>query len=144
MTKFSQNDSPTHPPPALGNPIRVVLVIRSRLERLGWSIVLESQTDLDLLAQFGSVSAAIAFLAEHPADVALVDEAALSPKDCEALRLLAAKGGPRFVLVARHPADQALEPSRYAFASDYLLKGVSAADLLASLRRVWERGDYAL
>jgi DNA-binding NarL/FixJ family response regulator len=129
-----QNRSQPVAPLVAENPIRVVLVIRSKLERLGWGIVLGTQTDLDLLGQFGSVGAALAFLAAHPAHVVLIDDAVLTPKDCDALRHLAAEGGPRFVLVVRHPVDEALEGSRYSFASECLLKGVSAAELLASLR----------
>jgi len=119
----------------------VILVIRSKLERLGWSIVLGTQTDLDLLGQFGSVGAALAFLAAHPAHVVLIDDAVLTLRDCEVLRRLAADGGPRFVLVVHHPVDEAVEPSRYSFASHCLLKGVSAAELLASLRLASGRQD---
>jgi hypothetical protein len=135
LTESSQNDTQTIPLPATERRIRVVLVIRSKLERLGWSIVLGTQPDLDLLGQFGSVSAALAFLAVHPAHVVLIDEAVLIPKDCDALRRAAVEGGPHFVLVARHPIDQSLERSRYAFACDCLLKGVSAPEMLASLRQ---------
>lgn len=135
LTEFSQKPHGRIASLAAVKTVRVILVIRSKLERLGWSIVLETQTDVELLGQFGSVSEALAFLSAHPADVILIDEAALTPKHCEALRSQAVHGGPRFLLVTRHPVDETLEHSRYSFASDCLLKGVSAAELLAAIRQ---------
>jgi DNA-binding NarL/FixJ family response regulator len=134
LKESSQNQSQSSASLVAGDPIRVVLVIRSKIERLGWSIVLETQTDLELLGRFSSVSAALAFLAAHPADAVLIDEAALALKDCEALRRLAAQGRPHFLMITRHPFDEAQERSRYSFASAFLLKGVCAADLLAAIR----------
>lgn len=115
-------------------PIGVILILSSKLERLGWSIVVESQADMKLLGQFATLNGALDFLEGHGADVALVDEAMLTPKRCEALRRLAAGGGPRMLLVARHPIDDAIRQSRYGFASSWLLKGISAEDLLAAIR----------
>lgn len=116
-------------------PISVVLILSSKLERLGWSIVVESQADMNLLGQFATLNGALDFLESHPADVALVDEAMLTPKQCDAMRRLAAGGGPRILLVARHAIDDAIRLSRYAFASSWLLKGISADGLLAAIRQ---------
>lgn len=132
-----------HPAQSLSEPksplaseaaIRVVLVISSKLERLGWSIVLENQDDMQLLGQFAVLDDALAFLAANSVDVVLIDEALLTPKYCEVLRRGAAHRRSRFLLVTKHPLDEGLERSRYSFVSDFLLKGVSAADLLSSIR----------
>jgi DNA-binding NarL/FixJ family response regulator len=40
----------------------------------------------------------------------------------------------RFVLVAPHEADNLIEKSRYNFTHAYFLKGVSAAELLETIR----------
>jgi hypothetical protein len=71
----------------------------------------------------------------NPADVVLIDEAILTPKRCERLRREAARLSCRFLLVTKHPVADALERSRYSFASDCLLKGLSGSDLLDAIRR---------
>jgi DNA-binding NarL/FixJ family response regulator len=131
---------PTHnlpdpdPSPASGTPIRVLLVISSRLERLGWSIVIDGQEDMQLLGQFGSCHQALDFIAMHDADVVLVDEALLTPKHSKGLRRHADSNGTRFLLVTPHPLDEVLDHASYSFVSDCLLKGLSASDLLAAIR----------
>jgi DNA-binding NarL/FixJ family response regulator len=134
LTELSQNLSETEAPAAAASPIRVILVISSRLERLGWSIVVDNQADMELSGQFDSVGKALAFLAAHPVDVALIDEAMLTPKHCEALRKHASQHASRFLLVSQHPVDESLESSRYSFASACLLKGIPAGTLLAAVR----------
>jgi DNA-binding NarL/FixJ family response regulator len=134
VTEFSQN-LPLPSAPVVAERIRVALIISSKLERLGWSIVLESQPDIEIVGQFSSWTAALALLEQETVDVALIDEAILTPKACE--RLLArpqTHSGPRFLMMARHLIDPAVAESRYAFVSCHLLKGLSAADLLAAIR----------
>lgn len=133
MTEFSQNPPQAMTPPG-GEPIRVVLVIPSRLERLGWGIVVESQDDMELLGQFSSLHAGLTFLASHPVDVALIDEGMLTPKHCITLQGYTAQRRSRILLIASHPADDQLADSQYSFASDRLLKGVAASSLLAAIR----------
>ena len=115
--------------------LSVVLVISSRLERLGWSIVIENQQDMQILGQFSSCADARSFLAGHTARVVVVDEAMLSQEDCAAFRQYAAGHRTRFLLVAPHPLEEPISESRYSFASQCLLKGVSANDLLGAIRR---------
>ena len=131
----SQNpDKPDSAAAALAH-IRVAIVTASKLERLGWSIVVDSQPDMEAVGQFASLSAALAFLAGQTVDVALVDEAMLTAKSCEALAQHARTCGSRFLMMTRHPIDEAVVESRYAFVSRCLLKGLSAADLLAAIRQ---------
>jgi DNA-binding NarL/FixJ family response regulator len=134
VTEFSQN-LPRPSTPAIAERIRVALIISSKLERLGWSIVLESQPDMEIVGQFSSWTAALTLLEQESVDVALIDEAMLTPKACE--QLLArpqTHSGPRFLMMAQHPIDPAVAELRYAFVSRHLLKGLSAADLLAAIR----------
>ena len=133
MTEFSQKLSRATAP-LMGGPIRVVLIISAKLERLGWSIVVEGQDDMELLGQFSSLGAGLAFLTSHPADVALIDEGMLTPKHCATLQEYAAQQPSRILLIARHPMDEPLRDSPYSFASACLLKGVAAASLLAAIR----------
>lgn len=115
--------------------IRVVLLIASRLERLGWSIVLERQPDMRLLGQFARCREALALFDGAPPDIALVDEALLSEKNCEALSRYARGGRTRFLLIASHPVAETLAGSRYAFAAECLLRGLPAEELLTAIRR---------
>lgn len=139
---FGLNSSLSHPiqalPAALPEdraPIGVVLVIASRLERLGWSVVLERQEDMRLLGQFPRCREAFAFLEAHPPDVVLIDEGQLTAAQCEVVGRYAARSGARVLLVAPHPLDEPLSGSRYAFASECLLKGLAADELLTAIRR---------
>jgi DNA-binding NarL/FixJ family response regulator len=132
---YSSHTFASHAPaPESRPPIRVLLAIPSRLERLGWSIVIRNQNDLQLVGDFGSFAGALAFLRRNPADVALIDEALLAPKHCERLREEAARLGCRILLVAKHPLNEEPDYSRYSFASACLLKGISASDLLSAIR----------
>lgn len=116
-------------------PLRVILVIAAKLERLGWSIVVEGQDDMQLAAQFASCDDALAYLAGHRVDVALIEEGILTPQHCDVLRGDGKKRGTRCVLVGQHPIDDGLEREQYSFAARRLLKGVSADELLNALRR---------
>ena len=135
LLAYSSHSVP-EPDPVVASqlPIRVLLVISSRLERLGWSIVIQNQTDLELVGEFPAFDGALATLLANRADVVLIDEALLTPKRCDLLRRESARLGCRFLLVASYPIDEELGSGRYAFASDCLLKGISAPDLLAALR----------
>jgi DNA-binding NarL/FixJ family response regulator len=130
----SHTISNLHPAAESQPPIRVLLAISSRLERLGWSIVVQNQNDLQLIGEFGALDAAFAFLLAHRADVVLIDEALLTPKYCKRLHRESTRLGCRFLLVANHPVDEGLGRSLYSFASDCLLKGLSASDMLAAIR----------
>jgi DNA-binding NarL/FixJ family response regulator len=115
-------------------PIRVVLVISSKLERLGWSIVLENQDDIQVFGEYADLDAALACSAANFIDVLLIDEALVTASHCEMLRKDDASRKSRVLLVASHPLDEGLAHTRYSFVSRFLLKGVSAADLLAAIR----------
>jgi DNA-binding NarL/FixJ family response regulator len=115
-------------------PIHVAIVIASKLERLGWSIVVDSQEDMAVAGQFSSFDAALAFLGNHSADVALVDEAMLVPGAWEALGRLSRRRMPRLLILAQYPPENPLRNPHSPVVSRHLLKGLPAADLLAAIR----------
>ena len=115
--------------------ISVALVIASRLERLGWSIVLEQQEDIRVVGQFCGCREAFARFEASPPDVVLIDEMLLTAKDCQTLVRYAARNRTRFLLVAAHPIEQPLAGTGYSFAFECLLKGLPAEELLAAIRR---------
>lgn len=136
MTEFSQNFSLTRAASGFDAPIRVALILASDPERLGWGIVLNAQADMQVVGQFSSLAPALVFLASEPVDVALVDEAILTPKACEAIRRLVGANPPRLLVIARHAVEGPPAEADAALAARYLLKGVPAADLLAAVRKL--------
>lgn len=116
-------------------PIRVAVIIGSKLERLGWSIVVDGQPDMEMVGQYASVSGALAQLDDEGVDVALVDEALLTARASESLRQ--ARRRPSILMLARHPVEASELEARYPFVCRPLLKGLAAADLLAAIREAW-------
>lgn len=144
MTEFSQTSSLTTASAGADAPgpdatiraatIRVALILASKLERLGWGIVVDGQADMQMVGQFASLESALPFLAQEGADVALVDEDLLTAEAGESMRAALSRGVPRFVLLARHPVDGVLARARYPFVARCLLQGVAAEDFLAAIR----------
>jgi DNA-binding NarL/FixJ family response regulator len=123
--------------PAAGEPctIRVVIAMPSKLERMAWGMIVDSQPDMQLIAQAASCDKALAVLKANRSDVTLIDEALLDARQCEALREYSKQPlSSRFVLVAPYQLDDSLDESRYSFTHTYLLKGVSATELLETIR----------
>lgn len=129
----SQNSIQADSNPALA-PIRVAVIIGSKLERLGWSIVVDGQPDMEIVGQYASLGAALGQLDDARVDVALVDETMLTPKASESLRRHTTTGRPRFLMMTRHPVEWSEVEARYPFVRRPLLKGLAAADLLAAIR----------
>ncbi len=114
--------------------IRIVLAMAAELDRMAWSIVIDNQSDMELVAATSSSRQLIRLLKLHSPDVVLLDEVLLDQCHPGSLQTLARKSACRFVLVAMHQPDYSLEPPRISFLHARLLKGVSAPELLRTLR----------
>lgn len=115
--------------------IRVVIAMSSRLERMAWSIIVDRQPDMRLVAQVGSCKEALAVLKTSGSDVTLIDEVMLDTSQYRALQEYSNQpSSSRFVLVAAHQVDYSLDQSRYTFAHAHVLKGFSATELLEAIR----------
>lgn len=115
--------------------IRVVLAMASELDRMAWSIVIDNQEDMDLLSAPASSQRLLDVLKLPALDVVIIDEDMLN--QCSRQVLLACADLPRsshFILVAMHQPDLSIESSRFPFIQTRLLKGVSASDLLSTIR----------
>ncbi|MGC2637220.1 MAG: hypothetical protein WA294_08565 [Acidobacteriaceae bacterium] len=134
MTEFSQTSPLTTASAGADAPIRVALILASKLERLGWGIVVDGQADMQVVGHFASLASALPMLVQEAVEVALVDEDLLTPTACESMRAALPGGGPRLVLLARHPVDGMLAQARYPFVARCLLHGVTADDFLAGIR----------
>jgi DNA-binding NarL/FixJ family response regulator len=122
-------------------PIRVLLAMAAEFDRMAWSIVLNNQSDMELIAATSSSRQLLRLLKLHAPGVVLLDETLLALCAPGALAACARKTACRFVLIAMHPPDYSLEPpslesSPASFIHARLLKGVSAPDLLQTLRAV--------
>jgi DNA-binding NarL/FixJ family response regulator len=135
LTEFSQNSPITTADGGADVPIRVAIILSSKLERLGWAIVIDSQADMQVVGQFPVLTPALAFLTTAPVDVALVDETMLTPKVWDAIRKHTYASRPRFLVIAQHPVDASPVAPNFPLSSLCLLKGVSATDLLAAIRK---------
>ena len=116
-------------------PIRVVIAMSAQLDRMAWGIIVSNQPDMQLTAQAASRSEVLSVLKANSPGVTLIDEAMLDARRCRHLHEYSTQPrSSRFILVAPHELDYSLEQSRYAFTHAYLLKGVSATDLLNTVR----------
>jgi DNA-binding NarL/FixJ family response regulator len=107
----------------------------SQLERIAWAIIVNSQADMQLIADVSRWDETLAILKMHRPDVVLIDEAILESSEVEALREYSEQSSSsRFVLVALHQQDYSQEQPRSALIHSHLLKGVSAAELLRVIR----------
>jgi DNA-binding NarL/FixJ family response regulator len=114
-------------------PIRILLAMASALDRMAWSIVLNNQQDIELVAATSSSRQLSRLLKLHAPRVVLFDEDLL--RLCPgSLLAFARKTGCRFVLVAMHQPDYSIEPSQMSFIHARLLKGVTAPELLLTIR----------
>ena len=130
-------DSPD-PPASIKNgglPIRVVIAMSAELERMGWGIIVSNQPDMQLIAQAASCSEVLSVLKVHHPHVTLIDETILDNSLSEDLRECSSQSNlTRFILVAPHELDYSRKQPKYAFTHAYLLKGVSATELLYTIR----------
>jgi DNA-binding NarL/FixJ family response regulator len=138
-------DSAPDPSPSIGShpepdyapdPLHILLAMAAELDRMAWSIVINNQKDMDLVAATSSSRQVARLLKSHNPDVVLLDEELLNLCDHAVLLAFARKTSCRFVLVAMHQPDYSLEHARVPFIHARLLKGVSAPDLLETVRAV--------
>jgi DNA-binding NarL/FixJ family response regulator len=115
--------------------IHVLIAMSSHLERMAWGIIVRSQPDMQLVAQVASCDEALALLKTQRSDVTLIDEAMLAGNEYEALLEYSRQPmSSRFVVVAPHQVDYSLQQAKHSFMHAYLLKGVSAPELLGAIR----------
>jgi DNA-binding NarL/FixJ family response regulator len=117
-------------------PLRILLAMAAELDRMAWSIVINNQKEMELVAAASSSRQLARLLKSHNPHVVLLDEELLNLSDHAALLAFARKTSCRFVLVAMHQPDYSLEHARVPFIHARLLKGVSAPDLLETVRAV--------
>jgi DNA-binding NarL/FixJ family response regulator len=115
----------------------VVLVDDQELLRMGFRLVLDSQPDLEVVAEAGDGREAVALVAEHAPDVVLMDVRMPELDGVDATRaIIAAGSGSRIIILTTFDLDEYAYAALRAGASGFLLKDAPPADLLSAIRAV--------
>lgn len=131
-------------------PIRVVLVDDQQLVRSGFTMLINSQPDLHVVAEAGNGNQVVAALRTTEADVVLMDVRMPGMDGIEATRqILTAPGRgpdaprPRIVVLTTFDLDEYALAAIQAGASGFLLKDAPPEELLEAVRTV-HRGDAVI
>jgi DNA-binding NarL/FixJ family response regulator len=124
-------------------PIRVMLVDDQELLRTGFRMVLQSQRDIEVVAEAGDGERALEVLAGGGVDVVLMDVRMPRMDGVEATRRICAgtgqpDGGPKVLILTTFDLDEYAFAALKAGASGFLLKDVPPAELVAAIHAVHE------
>ncbi|SMY11210.1 response regulator transcription factor [Brevibacterium jeotgali] len=128
------------------SPIRVVLVDDQALVRAGFSMVIDSQSDLEVVGQAGDGEEAVALVARVQPDVVLMDVRMPRLDGIQAagrILALADEGAirtPRIIVLTTFDEDEYALAALRSGASGFLLKDVLPEILLDSIRTVVNGG----
>lgn len=125
-------------------PVRVALVDDQQLVRSGLAMLINSQPDLEVVAEADNGRAAVASPAVRNADVVLMDVRMPEMDGIAATRaLLEDRSGPRIVVLTTFDLDEYVLEAIEAGASGFLLKDAPPEVLLGAVRTV-HRGDAVI
>ena len=124
--------------------IRVLLADDQALVRAGFRLILDSEPDLDVVAEAGDGAEALERAHETRPDVVLMDVRMPDLDGIEATRRLLADGeGPRVLMLTTFDLDEYVVDAFRAGASGFLLKTAPPDQLVAAVRTV-HAGDALL
>jgi DNA-binding NarL/FixJ family response regulator len=123
--------------------IRVALVDDQQLVRAGFRMLLDSQDDMEVVAEAGTGDEAVAVLAMTPADVVLMDVRMPGMDGLAATAALARSTKARIIILTTFDLDEYVVAAIKAGASGFLLKDAPPEELLNAIRRVYA-GDAVL
>lgn len=98
--------------------------------------LLESEPDIDVVAECASGEEAVAHALDSRPDVVLLDLRMPGIGGVEATRQIATATGPRILVFTTYESDDEILSAIAAGASGYLLKAAPSAELLAGIRAV--------
>ncbi|MET8825038.1 response regulator transcription factor [Streptomyces sp. NPDC004610] len=123
--------------------VRVVVADDQELVRSGFSMILEAQPDIEVVAEAGNGAEAVAAVRDHAPDVLLLDIRMPVMDGLEAARRVCAGSGCKVVMLTTFDLDEYVYEALYAGASGFLLKDVRRDDLVHAVRVV-AAGDSLL
>lgn len=125
-------------------PIRIVIVDDHVMLRDGIVSILSEQPDFEVVGEAGSVAGALEVVQTASPDLILMDYGLPDGTGLEATReILAANPQIDIVLLTVHEEDDLLFEAVRSGAAGYLLKNISAKNMLARLRGL-SQGDIAM
>ena len=118
--------------------IRVLIADDQALVRTGFRVILDAETDLEVVGEAGDGREAIEAAAVRHPDVVLMDIRMPNVDGIEATRLLTAAGprAPRVLMLTTFDLDAYVYEALRAGASGFLLKDAGADELLHAVRVV--------
>ncbi|MFD6973625.1 response regulator [Streptomyces sp. NPDC059979] len=114
--------------------IRVVIADDQEMVRTGFRMILESQPDIEVVADVVDGEAALAAVAEHRPDVLLLDIRMPKIDGLEVTRRLSGQDTTRIVIVTTFDLDEYVHAALHGGASGFLLKDASPAMLVEAVR----------
>ncbi|MEI7916838.1 MAG: response regulator [Methylophilaceae bacterium] len=124
-------------------PINVMLVDDHAVVRMGFKMLLESDTDIKVVAEAESGETAVKMYMEHKPDVVVMDITMPGIGGLEATdRIIAKDGSARILVLSAH--EDSVHPKRVlnAGAMGYLTKRSAAEELIKAIRTVAGRKMY--
>lgn len=129
---------------SVSQPIRIVLADDHAVVRKGIREFLEEEGDIDVVAEAGDGQQAVALVAEHLPDVAVLDIQMPGTGGIEATRRIKAKfPDVRVLILTAYDDDPYIFALLQAGASGYILKTADSDELVRAVRAV-HRGESAL
>jgi DNA-binding NarL/FixJ family response regulator/class 3 adenylate cyclase len=120
-----------------GPQIKILLVDDQALVRAGFRMILEAETDMEVVGEAADGTEALIEARRLKPDVVLMDVRMPELDGIEAARrLLAGEGGPRIVMLTTFDMDEYVYEALRAGASGFLLKDVPPEQLVAGIRAV--------
>ncbi|MEU8355562.1 response regulator transcription factor [Nonomuraea sp. NPDC048882] len=116
--------------------LRVVVADDQELVRAGFSMILDAQPDIEVVAEAGDGAQAVAAVREHRPDLLLLDIRMPVMDGIEAARIVCADGGCRVLMLTTFDLDDYVYDALRAGAAGFLLKDVRRDDLVHAVRVV--------
>jgi DNA-binding NarL/FixJ family response regulator len=126
----------------LSNRIRVILVDDHPLFREGVAYTLQTEPDIDVIGQGASLDEALQLAQELAPDVVLFDVGIPGGGIQAAAAVAAAYPDVKLIMLTASAEEGDLVAALNAGAQGYVLKGVSARELIAVVRSVWAGEHY--
>ena len=125
------------------DPIRVILVDDQSLVRSGFRMLIESEDDMEVVAEASNGVEALDVLRRMPVDVALMDIRMPQMDGVEATRRITASPlDTRVLILTTFDLDEYVYAALKAGASGFLLKDARPTELLSALRNVPDVDAY--
>ncbi len=133
--------------PVPDRPLRIALVDDQPLVRAGFAMVIDSQDDMEVVAQASDGVAAVEELRGRTVDVVLMDVRMPRMDGIEATAAVLAQApegrAPKVIVLTTFDLDEYVVAAIRAGASGFLLKDAQPEDLLGAIRTV-HRGDAVI